>query len=527
MGRGNGKLIFCLAVVLIPLAAVLVTDTTPKLGLDLQGGISVVLAPVEEAPDDSLEVAVDIMRERVDSLGVAEPELSRQGDNITVDLPGVDNRDQALRLVGSTGELRFRPVLQVLPPEGAELPTPLVTTTTAAPGDASTTTTSAGGAGTSTTVQEGRVAGAAEDETTTTTAETTSTTAGGAEGATTTTTAAPLETNPDSTERADDDPEATVVLPVRDFDDDDGREPERLRLGPAELLGEAVDTARADFQGQWSVLVEFTGEGADGFNDLAAKYVGQQVAIVLDSVVQSYPTIQQSSFPEGIAVITGDFSQGEAQDLARLLRYGALPVALEQETVQSISPTLGRDQLRTGIIAGIGGLALVMGYMVFYYRLLGLVIWGGLLLSAAALYALTCWLGQSIDLTLTLAGVTGIVVSVGYTVDSYVVYFERLKDEVRSGKTVRSSVDRGFAKSFKTIMTGNLVSLIGAGLLYALAIGSVRGFALFLGLSTLLDIFVAYFFMHPVVTMVARSPRAARGKWLGVGAGLGVKGAPA
>jgi preprotein translocase subunit SecD len=165
--------------------------------------------------------------------------------------------------------------------------------------------------------------------------------------------------------------------------------------------------------------------------------------------------------------------------------------------------------------------------MLVYYRLLGLVIVAGLLLAGAALYVLTCWLGNTIGLTLTLSGVTGIIVSVGITVDSYVVYFERLKDEVRSGKTIRSSLDRGFSRSFRTILAADIVSLIGAALLYLLAVGSVRGFAFFLGISVLLDIFVAYFFMHPLVSLIGRRQSMTKPGWLSIASGLGVKGATA
>jgi preprotein translocase subunit SecD len=220
--------------------------------------------------------------------------------------------------------------------------------------------------------------------------------------------------------------------------------------------------------------------------------------------------------------ISGSFTQTEAGDLARLLRFGALPVQLKQLTSENVSPTLGKDQLRSGIAAGIIGLALVALYMIFYYRLLGLVVWGGIAISGLALYTLVTYLGKSVNLTLSLAGVTGIIVSIGVTVDSYVVYFERLKDEIRSGKTIRSSLDRGFQRAFRTILAADLVSLLSAGALYVLAVGSVRGFAFFLGLSTLLDLFVAYFFMHPVVAMLARRQKLLRGPF-GVAAGLDVR----
>jgi preprotein translocase subunit SecD len=507
------RLLLSVLVVAGPLVAVLVTHTTPQLGLDLQGGISVVLGPKGPVRSDTLGQAVEIIRNRVDSLGVAEPEVSRQGENIIVDLPGVKNRERARTLVGRTAELRFRPVLQTLPAENVEVTT---TTTTAPP---ATTTTAAGGT-TSTTVQKGSVAAG---QTGGTTVSTSPSTTASTVAPTTPTTVAPLTGKVKTTE---DKPDEIVVLPVRKEKGQPSGQ--RLRLGPAELTGKAVSDAKARFEpGKgWVVDLTFNAEGAKGFDAMAAKYVGQQVAIVLDGVVQSAPVIQQAEF-KGKAQITGNFGEREAQDLALVLRYGALPVALEERTVQEVSPSLGKDQLRSGIVAGLIGLGLVALYMLLYYRMLGMVIWAGLLLAAGALYALTSYLGAAVGLTLTLAGVTGIIVSVGITVDSYVVYFERLKDEVRSGKTIRSSLDRGFARSFRTILAADFVSLIGAALLYFLAVGSVRGFAFFLGLSTLLDIFVAYFFMHPLVSIIGRNPKFTRAGWLGVASGLDAKGATA
>jgi preprotein translocase subunit SecD len=528
------RLVFSIAIVAVPLIAVFATDTTPQLGLDLQGGISVVLAPKEgfSAPSDTLGQAVNIIRNRVDSLGVAEPEISRQGNNIIIDLPGVKDRDKALRIVGQTAELRFRPVLQTLPAENVAVTTTTTTVPTATTAPGATTTTAAGGTttttapgATSTTVQRGVVAPQATTSTasTATTATTVPAATPPAES-TTTTTVAPLTGVVKTTEDVAD---QEVVLPIRDGSAEAGAA--RLRLGPALMTGADVKTASAVFQsGQgWVVNLSFTGEGFGKFNDLAAKYVGQQIAIVLDGVVQSYPVIRDAKFDSNNVEISGDFKEREAKDLALVLKYGALPVPLERQTVQDVSPSLGKEQLRSGIVAGLLGLALVAIYMLVYYRMLGLVIWAGLLLAAGALYVLTCWLGSSIGLTLTLSGVTGIIVSVGITVDSYVVYFERLKDEVRSGKTIRSSLDRGFSRSFRTILAADIVSLIGAALLYLLAIGSVRGFAFFLGISVLLDLFVAYFFMHPLVSIIGRKPAFTKARWLGISSGLGVKEATA
>jgi preprotein translocase subunit SecD len=525
------QLVFAIAIVLIPLAAVLATETTPQLGLDLQGGISVVLAPKagSKSNSDALTQSVRIIRSRVDSLGVAEPEISRQGNNIIIDLPGVKDRDKALRIVGQTAELRFRPVLQPLPAENV----PVTTTTTATTAPGATTTTAAGAttttaaAATSTTAQKGTVVqkGSIAPQATTSSSATTATTATTAP----VTTPAPEAPAPLTgvVKTTEDIPDQEVVLPIRKGSDDQGAA--RLRLGPTLMTGKDVKTASAAFEsGQgWVVHLSFTGDGFKKFNEIAAQYVGQQIAIVLDGVVQSYPVIKNAKFDQNDVVISGNFKERDAKDLALVLRYGALPVALERQTVQDVSPSLGKDQLRSGIAAGLIGLGLVALYMLLYYRMLGLVIWAGLLLAAGALYTVTCWLGSSIGLTLTLSGVTGIIVSVGITVDSYVVYFERLKDEVRSGKTIRSSLDRGFSRSFRTILAADFVSLIGAALLYFLAVGSVRGFAFFLGLSTLLDIFVAYFFMHPLVSIIGRKESFAKARWLGIASGLGVKGATA
>ena len=525
MRRHVIKLILSIALVAVPVIAVFATSTTPQLGLDLQGGISVVLAPKQGAKVESgtLGQAVNIIRNRVDSLGVAEPEISRQGNNIIIDLPGVKDRDKALSIVGQTAELRFRPVIQELGAENV----PVTTTTTTAPAETTTTTaagattTTAAGA-TSTTVQRGSVEQA--QATTTTTAQATTTTTA---PATTPTTVAPLTGVVKTTPSEEDLPDKEVVLPIRKESAEGAAQ--RLRLGPALMTGKDVQTARAAYESGrgWVVHLEFTGDGFKKFQGVAEQYYLKQIAIVLDGVTQSYPVIQDSKFDQNDVVISGNFKEAEARNLALVLKYGALPVPLERQTVQDVSPTLGKDQLRSGIAAGLIGLGLVAIYMLVYYRLLGMVIWAGLLLAAGALYVLTSWLGSVIGLTLTLSGVTGIIVSVGITVDSYVVYFERLKDEVRSGKTIRSSLDRGFSRSFRTILAADIVSLIGAALLYFLAVGSVRGFAFFLGISVLLDLFVAYFFMHPLVSIIGRKQSFGKARWLGIASGLGVKGATA
>ncbi|HUS61106.1 MAG TPA: protein translocase subunit SecD [Acidimicrobiales bacterium] len=469
------------------LGAVLSTNTKPALGLDLQGGISVVLEPGEKVESSKIDQAMEIIRSRVDALGVAEPDINRQGDAIVVQLPGVKNQDDALKIVGQTAELRFRPVLGTLPAEGEKPPTTTTTTsTTVAPGG-----------------------------TTTTTAGTSSTT----EAATTTTTAPDPAAKVPTTKREDDKPDAVVVLPAKK---EKGQKAIRYQLGPAELVGSDLKSAQAaaptSAGSEWQVSAKF--KDVKKLNEMATRNYQKPVAIVLDGVVQSAPVIQAQTFERGEVSITGSFTKGRAKELALVLRYGSLPVSLKQQTVQKVSPSLGRDSLKAGLISGFVGLALVLLYIILYYRALGLVVVLGLCVSGALLWSIVSMLSRTSGLALSLAGATGIIVSVGVTVDSYVVYFERLKDEIRSGKTIRSSVDRGFTRAFRTILAADISSLIGAGLLYFLTVGAVRGFAFFLGLSTLLDIFVAYFFTRPMVVMLGRSRLFTEARWVGVARGL-------
>jgi preprotein translocase subunit SecD len=471
MRRGTvGSLIAIVVVALGAFAATLAVGNSPELGLDLQGGTSVVLQPKDPVSQGVLNQSIAIIRNRVDALGVAEPDISRLGDNIVVQLPGVKDADRALEIVGQTAELRFRPVLGELPPENAPPPP---TSSTTAPADPAATTT--------TTINPATVP---------------------------------------TTSREEDLPDQTVVLPELD----NGRVVRRYQLGPAEMTGRAVATARANFaaeSGQWAVDFELTGEGAEQFDAMAAKYLQRQIAIVLDGVVQSAPVIQQADF-NGKGQISGDFKEREAKDLALVLRYGALPVELEPQSTQRVSASLGKDSLRAGIIAGLAGLALVLLYMVLYYRALGLVVLLGLIVWGTLMWTIISFLGETNGLALSLSGAVGIIISVGVTVDSYVVYFERLKDEIRSGKTIRSSVDRGFSRAFRTILAADISSFIGAALLFILTVGSVRGFAFFLGLSTLLDVVVAWFFTRPLVVLLGRNRLFTEARWLGVARGLAV-----
>ena len=319
-------------------------------------------------------------------------------------------------------------------------------------------------------------------------------------------------------------PKATVLLPGLK-----GTSTDRYLLGPAELTGRAVKKAVAQQTqlGKWVVNVSLTSAGQTGWNTMAKKYFHEIIGIELDGVVQSAPitlpnTATFKTFT-GNVQISGNFSETDAKNLAISLNYGSLPVGLKKVTFQTVSPTLGHSALIAGLAAGIGGLILVLIYAIFYYRLLGIVVVSGLVVTGALLWAIISALGHtSLAPSFNLAGVTGIIVSIGITTDSYIVYFERLKDETRAGRTVRTSVDRGFRSAWRTVLAADLVSLAAAVVLYLVAVGTVRGFAFFLGLSTLLDIFMTYFFTRPLVILLGQNERLTYARRIGVSSGLAI-----
>jgi preprotein translocase subunit SecD len=281
-------------------------------------------------------------------------------------------------------------------------------------------------------------------------------------------------------------------------------------LGPAEVLGQQVSEASAGMdpsQGvAWFVSLTFNGEGTKAFGALTNRVTTlasplNQVAIVLDGLVVSAPSIREA-IPSGNAQITGSFSQVEAQDLANVLKYGALPLAFDRGEVQQVSPTLGADQLNAGLLAGFLGLGLVVIYSLLYYRGLGLVTVGSLAIAGGLVYLLFLVLGALIGFTLTLAGIAGAIVAIGVTADSFIVFFERIRDEAREGRSLRSAVESGWLKARHTILVADAVSLIAAVLLYFFAVGGVRGFAFTLGLTTLVDLLVVFLFTKPIVTIL-------------------------
>jgi preprotein translocase subunit SecD len=288
-----------------------------------------------------------------------------------------------------------------------------------------------------------------------------------------------------------------------------------------------VHSANAQLQsGQWTVAIQLTGAGSTAWDNLAKAQFHAIIAIDLDGQVLSapvtQPTAQAFSSFAGQVQISGNFTETQAKNLATELNYGSLPVKLNQITVQTVSPTLGKASLKAGLISGLAGLALVMIYMIFYYRLLGVVVISGLAVTGALLWAIIAFMGHSFGTTIDLAGIIGIIVSVGITVDSYIVYFERLKDEARAGRTVRTSVDKGFRSAFRTVLAADAVSFLGAAILYEISIGPVRGFALFLGLSTILDVVITYFFTRPFVILLGQRRTSGELGRMGMARGLGV-----
>ena len=237
---------------------------------------------------------------------------------------------------------------------------------------------------------------------------------------------------------------------------------------------------------------------------------------MLDGLVISAPAVQERQFTGGSVQITGDFKEKEAKDLAKILQFGAVPVRFNTPTAQTVSATLGKDSLNAALLSGLVGVLLVLLFLVLYYGRLALIVVLGLGVSGSILWSVISLLSQTNGLALTLSGAAGIIVSIGVTVDSYVVLFERLKDEVRSGKTLRNSAQRGFDSAWKTILAADTVTLLGALVLWYLTVGSVRGFAFFLGLSTLCDMIVAYYFTRPAVVLISKTGFMNRGKQFGI-----------
>lgn len=509
------SLVLLVVVVLGSFTANLIAGNKPALGLDLQGGASVTLQPEGEFDKANLDVAVEIIRARVDSIGVAEPEIILQGGTVIVNLPGVKDQQQALDIIGRTGELLLRPVLQTgMLNENSS---------TTIAGDTTQDTTQdtkqpavtdtvpvAGGPGSSRHINTSAV-------TTTTVPVLDSATIAPTDAAAAPTDAAAapkveLGTDPN-------DPTQTVLL----LD----KQGIAYVVGPAGASGKVFkNDARADVQtGEWTVVVSLR-DGAEGdvqWNKMAAACFNRtevcptgQLAMVLDGTVISAPTVNEPEFTGGSVQISGSFTAEEAQDLAKILEFGAVPVRFGVSQAQTVSATLGTDSLRAAMISGLVGILLVLILLIAYYRLMALFVFAGMTISIALLWSLISVLSRTNGLALSLSGIAGIIVSIGIAVDSYIVFFERIKDEIRVGKTLKNSVIRSFESAWRTIVAADTVSFLCAAVLWFLTVGSVRGFAFFLGISALTDLFITFFFTRSAVLLFARSKRVQGKKILGI-----------
>jgi preprotein translocase subunit SecD len=473
---------------------------TPKLGLDLEGGLSAVFKPDKQVSTATLQDVANIMTLRVNALGVSSPNISTQGNDVVVELPGVKDPQSVLKLLGTTAQLYFRPVLcdapaYSAPPAGtADAPTAATPVPTcASPYLFASSDYSGSSSGAYNWPQ----------------------------------TDANYTYFP--TSKKDNLAENILI-------NSNGQVPSaRVVLGPAQVVydnktqsvtGTIIKSAFAQLDtsnDQWQVVFDLTGSGTNLFNADAKLYYGTPIADDLDGSIISAPIIEATSFP-GSGEVSGNFTHAQANQLALELNYGALPVSLTPQTTQIVSASLGSSSLHAGLFAGLLGLLLVLLYTIFYYRALGIVVFLGLITTGALIYGLISVLGaSSLGLTLDLSGVTGLIVSVGITVDSYVVYFERLKDEVRAGRSIRAAVDRGFKSAYRTILSADAVSLIGALVLWILSVGDVRGFAFMLGISTLIDVVTAYFFTRPFVILLGRNRTFTDARHLGVARGLATR----
>jgi len=513
-----GRALVALLVILIAGASVIFLQGTTKIrfGLDLQGGTSVVLQPRVDGASgsvtaSSIDQAVSIIRQRVNSLGVAESEVVAQGSGINrqiiISVPG-ESGERVVDLVGQTAELRFRQVLAVgsaVEAPASPAPTPTSAATPAPSGSKlnksapflSNPSPAPSPLVTPNTPAQPQVATPADAQISDELSQQ----------------FAKLDcTNEENLVGGSDDPDKPLVTCDRDG-------VSRYVLGPAEVLGRQVRTATAGIDqqgtGGWFVSLAFNKEGTKKFGEITQRVVSltppqNQVAIVLDGLVVSSPRIIDAILG-GQAQITGNFTQQEASDLANVLKYGSLPLAFDRGEVQQVSPTLGSDQLRAGILAGALGLLLVIIYSFFYYRALGIVTVGSLALAALLLWMAAIILGENLGFTLTLAGIAGTIVAIGITADSFIIYFERLRDEIREGRTFRSAVESAWIRARRTIIISDVVSLIAATLLFIFAIGGVRGFAFTLGLTTIIDLLIIFLFTKPLITVLAKVPFFANG----------------
>lgn len=530
--------------------------TTPRLGIDLAGGTSITLRAVPEAGQESainktnMDTAVDIMNRRVNGLGVSEAEVQTQGDrNIIVNIPKGTNSKEARQQVGTTAKLYFRPVVatELSGANATGSPSPSETggasdkatdkaTEKATEGDKATDGDKASGtpsdSASASATSQGRAASDALKADPSPSAKS-------SDGA---------SPSP-SASASGDDAAAKVQQQYAALDCTDkgarakageGAKPtdstvacgqnaqdqwQKYILGPAAVDGTDVNKAEAVFNTQtaagWTVTMKFTDKGSKKFADITGKLAQNQspqnqFAIVLDNEVVSDPYVSQA-LTGGSAEISGNFDQEEAQGLANVLSYGALPLTFKEDSVTTVTAALGGEQLKAGLIAGAIGLALVVLYLLFYYRGLSFIAVCSLLVSAGLTYVLMSLLGPTIGFALNLPAVCGAIVAIGITADSFIVYFERVRDEIREGRTLRPAVERAWPRARRTILVSDFVSFLAAAVLFIVTVGKVQGFAFTLGLTTLLDVVVVFLFTKPLLTLMARRKFFASGhKWSGL-----------
>ncbi|MFE5488167.1 protein translocase subunit SecD [Streptomyces sp. NPDC056527] len=507
--------------------------TTPRLGIDLAGGTSITLkAKAEPGQEDAvnetnMNTAVGIIERRVNGLGVSEAEVQTQGkENIIVNIPRGVNEKQAREQVGTTAQLYFRPVLTYAP---SQQPAPDASSSASPKPSASGATADSGkkdeksATPSSSASTQGRAVSEALK------APSPTPTASGS--------ATPKSSDspkPSATPSAD--PAASALEqkfaalncldPKQRAAAGQGVKPadstvacgknaigqwEKYLLGPAEVDGKDVDNAKGVLdqqRGMWIVNMEFTEAGAKKFSQITGKLSQQQepqnqFAIVLDGEVVSAPSVRTTLSAN--AEISGSFTQQSAQDLGNILSYGALPLSFDTQSVDTVTAALGGEQLEAGLIAGAIGLALVVLYLVIYYRGLSFVALLSLLASAILTYVIMALLGPTIGFALNLPAVCGAIVAIGITADSFIVYFERIRDEIREGRTLRPAVERAWPRARRTILVSDFVSFLAAAVLFLVTVGKVQGFAFTLGLTTLLDVVVVFLFTKPLMTLLART----------------------
>ncbi|MGL4744548.1 MAG: protein translocase subunit SecD [Dermatophilaceae bacterium] len=531
---------------------------TPKLGLDLEGGTQIVLEPRVsgggQVSAEQLSQARDIIVQRVDAGGSTGAEVTTQGNrNIVVAIPGQPTEEQK-EAISRSSQLQFRPVLAVtagspqpqpsasvsgLPapsPSGGATPAPSATASSA-PSATSTATSSASPTNNSA-VPEALATVTPTPSGTASPSPDASSSPSSSGSAPASPAPGPSPSDSPGAPRAPTDlawitPEVQATYDALDCSTEDALDglvddpakplvtceddaSAKYILGPVAVSGERITDATAGYstnqQGAVTSEVEIAlsldGRGADGYADISREMVAlpqpqNQLASTLDSQVIVAPRFT-SAILDGRASITGGFTLTEARSLAEQLKFGALPLSFDVQTSTDISPTLGGEQLRYGLVAGMVGLGLVVVYSLIQYRMLGLVTVASILVAAGLTFLVVTILGWSQNYRLDMAGVTGLIVAIGFTADSFIVYFERVRDELREGRSLQAAVETGWNRAKRTILAADGVNFLAAIVLYALASSSVRGFAFTLGLTTLLDLIIVFLFTHPLVAVLSR-----------------------